>query len=126
MVNSLKKGKKGENEACDWLSKYLYGNKLHLTRNFNQMFIGADIVAQPFIIEVKRREILALDKWWIQITTVERRMKEFDKEYIPIVMFRQNHRDWEFLISATAIGCTNGYVRLNGTRFVEWAHRYKV
>jgi hypothetical protein len=126
MVNPKQKGKRGENEACEWLSKYIYENKRQLERNQNQMFIGADIVSKPFIIEVKRREALVLDSWWIQISSVETKLREFNKSYIPVVMFRRNHCKWEFLISATAIGCTNGYIRLNESRFVEWAKRYKV
>jgi hypothetical protein len=126
MVNPKQKGKTGENEACEWLSKYIYENKRQLERNQNQMFIGADIVSKPFIVEVKRRETLALDAWWIQISKVEKRLREFNKSYIPIVMFRQNRRRWEFLISATSIGCVNGYVRLDENRFMEWGKRYKL
>jgi hypothetical protein len=124
MVNPKQKGKKGEDEACEWLSKYLYHNKRFLERNQNQVFIGADIVTYPFIFEVKRRETLALDAWWIQIHRVHDKLKNLNKMYIPVVMFRQNRKEWEFLISASSIGCTGGYVRLNNSRFIEWAGRY--
>ena len=124
MVNPKQKGKKGEDEACEWLSKYLYDRKRHLERNQNQMFIGADIVSYPFIFEVKRREALSLDNWWMQIHRVHVKLKGYNKLYIPIVMFRQNRKAWEFLISADTIGCTGGYIRLNCARFIEWSARY--
>ena len=124
MVNPGKKGKRGEDEACEWLSKWLYKDKKELKRNYNQAYIGADIVSKPFIFEVKRREALALDKWWIQIHTVKVRLEEHRESTIPVVMFRQNHRQWEFLISSEVIGCTVGYIQLNDMRFVEWAKRY--
>jgi hypothetical protein len=124
MVNAKQKGKSGEDEACAWLSKYVYENKRHLERNQNQMFIGADIVSYPFIFEVKRREILALDAWWMQIEKVHRKLSVYNKLYIPIVMFRQNRKKWEFLIGADSIGCKIGYVRLTEARFTEWVKRY--
>lgn len=124
MVNPKRKGKTGEDEACLWIMKYLYDNKRTITRNYNQMYIGADIVDYPLIYEVKRREVLALDKWWGQIMAVQRRLNLHGKSTIPVVMFRQNRKLWEFLISAEAIGDTLGYVRLNEARFMEWARRY--
>lgn len=124
MVNPKQKGKRGEDEACEWLSIHLYDRKRTLTRNHNQTFVRCDIFSPPFIVEVKRQEVLGLDQWWIQIHKVHVEMKKHDKLYIPVVMFRQNRKDWEFLISAGMIGCTGGYIRLGEMRFVEWAKRY--
>ena len=118
------KGKRGENEACEWISKHLYANKRNLERNHNQTFIGCDIVSQPFIFEVKRQETLHLDNWWIQIHKVFVVLKEHNKLYIPVVMFRQNNKIWEFLISAETIGQETGYIRLTQMVFKQWAKRY--
>jgi len=126
MINPRTKGKKGEDEACEWISKNLYESKRTLRRNYNQVYIGADIVSHPFIFEVKRSETLALDKWWIQINKVYKRLLEHKKPTIRVVMFRQNHRQWEFLISSETIGCTAGYIRITDARFKEWASKYIV
>ncbi len=121
MVNPRKKGKGGENEACRWLEKWIFNRSVALKPNQNQAFIGCDIIATPFIVEVKRQETLHLDKWWIQINTVFKRLEEYHKLYIPVVMFRQNQGVWEFLISSRTIGLTDGYIRINEARFKEWA-----
>ena len=124
MVNPKQKGKKGENEACRWLEEKIFSKNVSLKPNQNQAFIGCDIIATPFIVEVKRRETLALDKWWIQINIVYKRLMEYKRPYIPVVMFRQNQGSWEFLISSRTIGLTHGYVRINEARFKEWAQQY--
>jgi Holliday junction resolvase-like predicted endonuclease len=124
MVNPKQKGKAGENEACLWFAKHVFDNTVVLERNHNQTFIGCDIVAHPFIVEVKRREALAYDKWWIQINKVYLRLQEFNQAYIPVVMFRQNRKEWEFLISATTIGSNVGWVHIPAVRFKDWAKRY--
>lgn len=118
------KGKKGENEAIEWFQKHIFDNKLILRRNTNQTFIGCDFVAKPFIVEVKRQETLKLSKWWLQISIVEKHLASFNQMYIPVVMFRQNNRYWEFLISATVIGDTHGYIQLKEERFRSWARRF--
>lgn len=119
------KGKKGEQEACEWLRKHLFENQVVPQPNHNQIYIGCDIIVPPFIIEVKRQETLYLDKWWIQIQKVDKHLLNMDREFISVVMFRQNHREWEFLIDASAIGCERGYVRLGRSRFLEWAKKYR-
>jgi len=124
MVMARSKGKRGENEACDWISRMIFDNKRKIERNHNQMFIGCDIVSEPFIFEVKRCEALYLDKWWIQIHRVYVVLKDHNKLFIPVVMFRQNNKIWEFLISAEMIGSDIGYIRLNQMVFKHWAKRY--
>jgi hypothetical protein len=44
--------------------------------------------------------------------------------YIPVVMFRQNYKQWEFLISSETIGVDGLYIRLNKEVFLEWASTY--
>jgi hypothetical protein len=124
MNRAVQKGKKGENEACEWIRKHLFDGKREVKRNHNQAFIGADIVCYPFIFEIKRREKLALDKWWIQIHRCYKVLIDHKASYIPVVMFRINNGQWEFLISAETIGCDTGYVRIGVPRFTEWARRY--
>lgn len=124
MVNPKQKGKQGEIEACKWLSKKLYNNELFLRPNQNQTFIGCDIVSEPFIFEIKRREALAFGRWWIQISKVHKLLAKYDKLFIPVVMFRVNKGEWEFLISASVIGDDIGYIHLNSSRFLTWAKRY--
>jgi len=124
-MGAKQKGKTGEAEACEWLGKYLFEGNVRPEPNNKQVHIGCDIIVPPFIVEVKRRETLSLDQWWIQICKVDRHLLKMDREFIPVVMFRQNRRDWEFLISANTIGCKIGYVRLKSNRFLEWAKRYR-
>ena len=124
MVNPKAKGKKGEDEACRWLEKNIFDNKRQLKPNTDQAYIGCDIQATPFIVEVKRREALALNGWWIQINKTYKRLELHGRMYIPVVMFRQNQCAWEFLISSRTIGLTNGYIRINDARFKEWARFY--
>jgi hypothetical protein len=124
MVNPKRKGKSGEDEACEWINKHIYDNRRRLTRNYNQAYVGVDILDYPFIYEVKRSERLSLDAWWIQVSKVQKRLKAHNKQTIPVVMFRQNNKPWEFLISADAIGGSTGWIRLTQNRFKEWASRY--
>jgi hypothetical protein len=124
MVNPKAKGKSGENEACRWLEKNIFNGERQLKPNQNQIFLGCDIFATPFIVEVKRRETLALNGWWIQISKVYKRLDEHNKHFIPVVMFRQNRGAWEFLISAKSLGLENGFVRLTEARFTEWARKF--
>ena len=97
---------------------------MFLRPNQNQTFIGCDIVAEPFIFEIKRREALNFNSWWIQINKVYKTLAKYDKLYIPVVMFRVNKKEWEFLISATVIGDDVGYIHISAPRFITWAKRY--
>ena len=124
MLKGQRKGKKGEKEACEWLEFHLFNNQITLRRNPDQVKYGYDIFGHPFIFEVKRREKLNLNKWWMQIITVRDKMAVDGKETIPIVMFRQNNAFWEFLIAAEAIGITGGWVHINSVQFKKWAKQY--
>ena len=125
MSRAVQKGKKGENEACEWIQKYVFKGKREVKRNREQVDIGCDIMCRPFIFEVKRREKVALGKWWIQISIVQKHLRKFDKEYIPVVMYRQNNGNWQFLISSQSIGVTTGgYIQINHIVFLEWARKY--
>ena len=74
---------------------------------------------QPFCVEVKRCERLALKAWWIQA-----KKSCTDEYHIPVVMFRQNRQDWEFLLPASMIGVEKGFIRLDHLVFKRWAHTF--
>ena len=79
---------------------------------------GADVLDMfPFVYEVKRVERLDLDTWWLQVLKAAR---ELGEDRIPVVAFRQNNQQWEFLISAKNIGIQHGYVRAKALRFQQW------
>ena len=124
-INVKVKGASGEREMCQLLQSIL---KLTYTpeRNLDQVRNGGtDIICPPFGIEVKRCEKLALVDWWIQAKhdaeVFNNRMGDHGHQIMPVVAFRQNGKPWEFLISATNIGCELGFLRLPYKVFAEWA-----
>ena len=117
-INPVHKGKRGENEFCEWLDKNLGID--YAVREYNQAKGGADIVIEDFIIEVKRRENLDLADWWYQVAIAKKRHAETD--LIPIVAFRQNRKAWRFLIPANLItGIEKGYLEAPAEVFIEFA-----
>ena len=114
MVHALNKGKTGEREFCKWLDDHL---GLDASRNLDQSREGgADVITDDFMFEVKRRETLDLKSWWMQ---VKKAAKGTDK--VPIVCYRQNRKQWQFLIPATYIGLDVGYIHLEERTFIKWA-----
>lgn len=113
---AIHKGKSGERELCKWLDdNFDLPNKPE--RNLDQTRSGGtDIILPPFAIEVKRREGIDLQSWWIQSKTAA---KHLNLE--PVVAFRQNRKPWEFLITAQHIGCKLGFLRVTESVFIEWA-----
>jgi hypothetical protein len=123
------KGSVGELEACRWLERKVFGN-IGLTRNLEQTRSGgADIIQPPFAFEIKRRKRsdrqLNYDGWWIQVNkATDKLSRESYSVYYPVVMFRIDNGDWEFLIPATQIGCKQGWIHISRTRFVEWVKSF--
>lgn len=114
MVHALNKGKAGEREFCKWIEDNL---EFVAKRNLDQWREGgADVVTDDFMFEVKRREVLDLKSWWMQ---VKKAVKGTDK--IPVVCYRQNRKKWQFLISAEYIGLDKGFVHLEEAVFKQWA-----
>lgn len=119
------KGANGERELAKWLN-----DEFDLPEDAKRNLLqtregGGDINVGTFIFEVKRRETLALNKWWLQVTQAVRDMEaqRMNDECVPItgiVAFRQNGKQWEFLIGAHHVGVEFGYVRLNKTVFKHW------
>ena len=119
-INVRSKGASGEREFCKWLYDNLPVPMP--SRNLEQVRSGGSDVTdiEPFFFEVKRVEILDHDSWWRQVR-VECK-KNFDHP-VPVVVFRQNRKPWEFLISAKEIGCKRGYIRVSQRIFLEWASK---
>ena len=118
-INGIKKGKAGEREAANWLAKR-FNLAESPTRNLDQTREGGHDLNgfPPFCIEVKRQETLSKRDWWLQVTA------SVTKEYsIPVVMYRQNHKKWKFLISARYIGISTGFIELEIREFEMWANQ---
>ena len=121
-INVRAKGAAGELEFCRWMFDNL--NVPMPTRNLEQVRSGgSDIIdIEPFYFEVKRCETLSLYSWWNQVRKATE--KQCNDELVPIVAFRQNRRDWEFLISANHIGIEKGYIRISERVFLKWIGRF--
>lgn len=116
-MGAIHKGKAGEREFCNWLDKN-FNLPDKPERNLEQARSGGiDIIYPPFAFEVKRREALDLQSWWIQCKTGA---LVLDLE--PVVAFRQNRKLWQFLISASHISCEKGFILLNESVFKAWVH----
>jgi hypothetical protein len=116
MVNARAKGASGEREFCKWISDSL--DLEHTpTRNLEQVRSGgADILGvDPFVFEIKRVERVNRKKWWLQVKAAA------EPGSIPVVAYRQNRKPWEFLIPASCIGLTYGYIVLEEKEFTAWA-----
>jgi len=117
-INVVHKGKRGENEFCEWLDKNI--GIEYAEREYNQAKGGADIIVKDFIIEVKRREVLDFESWWYQVAIAKKRHPE--KDLIPVVAFRQNRKQWRFLIPANLIaGLEIGYLEAPSSVFLAFA-----
>ena len=127
-VNGRAKGASAEREFCEWLQHEFklehkpernieqYRHKQGSSNHFRKS-TGHDIIGfQPFAWEVKRCESLSLRSWWLQC------VQSCTPEYsVPVVAFRQNRKQWKFLISAKNIGIRNGYMVLEAREFKMWA-----
>jgi len=118
-INARTKGAKGELEFCRWLFDNY--NVPMPTRNLEQVRSGgSDIIdIEPFFFEVKRCEKLSLFAWWAQVSKAVR--NSHIETAIPVVAFRQNRKDWEFLIPATEIGVKKGFLRISERTFLQWS-----
>lgn len=124
-INSRTKGATGEREFCKWLNEN-FGEYFDETAERNLLQTregGGDIVIGDYIFEIKRVEKLSLQKWWLQVreaVTAKNKYSELDYKYEGIVAYRQNKKQWQFLISASHIGCDFGYLALTHTVFKKW------
>lgn len=87
------KGARGERELAKTLSKFL---SIEVKRNLDQpRDAGHDLDGLPFSVEVKRQEQLRIGAWWEQ--TVEQAQANGKP---PALAYRQNHKQWRFVIPA--------------------------
>jgi hypothetical protein len=124
MVNAVQKGKTGEKEFCEFLKVHF---DVDLEREYNQASGNStDIVFDPyFMFEIKRREKLDFDPWWTQVRHASEVHKRKSGKYLmPVVAFRQNRKQWEFLIPATLIGVDSRYLHVDKWVFLQFAKSY--
>lgn len=127
MVHVVNKGKAGEREAINFIQPTI--NKVYemmgvdavqLYRNQNQSALGGyDIDGLPWIaLEIKRQETLNLNAWWAQVNKASR------EGQVPVVMFRQNRKQWRFLIPAWLHTGGKGHMQVRAEitkeAFLEW------
>lgn len=135
-IHVLNKGKQGEREAIKFLQPTI--NKVYesfgmdtveLFRNQNQSALGGyDIDGLPWIaLEIKRQETLNMNAWWAQVNKAAR------EGQVPVVMFRQNRKQWRFLMPSWLHTGGSGHMmaRAEVTKeaFLEWFEqrlRYEV
>jgi len=126
-IHVLNKGKQGEREAIKFLQPTI--NKVYsdfgldtveLFRNQNQSALGGyDIDGLPWIaLEIKRQETLNMNAWWAQVNKAAR------EGQVPVVMFRQNRKQWRFLMPSWLHTGGEGHMmtRAEVTKeaFLEW------
>lgn len=127
MVHVVNKGKQGEREAIKFLQPTIdkvYGefslDTVELYRNQNQSALGGyDIDGLPWIaLEIKRQEALSLNAWWAQVNKAKQGTQ------VPVVMFRQNRKQWRFLMPAWlhtgGAGHMETRAEVTKEAFLEW------
>ena len=95
---SREKGKRGEREVVkilrDTAEKVCYPVKLE--RNLLQANDGGqDIIGFDWLsVEVKRQEVLHVDKWWQQT------LEQCGEGQIPVLFYRMTRRPWRVVMRA--------------------------
>lgn len=135
-IHVLNKGKAGEREAIKFLQPTI--NKVYeelgleavqMFRNQNQSALGGyDLDGLPWIaLEIKRQEALSFNAWWAQVT------KAAKEGQVRVVMFRQNHKKWRFLMPGWLHTGGSGHmetrVEVTKEAFLDWFEqrlRYEV
>lgn len=86
------KGKSGELEVAHLLWKHGFTDA-HRTQQFSGKDGTADVIGLPgFHIEVKRQEVLRIEKWCEQATN------DAAAGNVPIVVFRRSHQPWRVVL----------------------------
>ena len=126
-INGKVKGASGEREAISVLQPIVttiytgYGLEPPvLERNLEQTRGGGyDINGLPWLaLEIKRVEVLALDKWWRQTT------KQAAPDQVPCLMYRQNRKPWRYQIPMYDRDGRSYRCQLEHPEFVQWlAHQ---
>lgn len=104
MVHARNKGKAAETE---FINKFQSLFPETIRRNLEQVRSGGSDVegCDPFVIELKRVEILDLNSWWRQVQLAARQKSAVSdgSGFIPLVGYRQSRQPWRFLLPATLI-----------------------
>ncbi|QIW90734.1 UNVERIFIED_ORG: hypothetical protein GCAPEGMB_00415 [Vibrio phage V07] len=127
MVHVVNKGKEGEREFIKFLQpmvdevyEKLGLEPVKLFRNQNQSALGGyDIDGIPWLaIEIKRQEQLSINTWWNQV------LKATGEHQVPLLAFRQNRKQWRFMVWSHIHTGGSGYVQvrseLNKEDFERW------
>lgn len=134
MIHVVNKGKTGEREVVDLLATEIY-YLIHqhqyddetkaalygiVQRNQNQSAVGGgDINILGLSVEVKRCEVLEVDKWWRQCTTSAAR--NGDK---PVLIYRQNRKQWHVVMDSHLVLPNNAMMiqraTINHEAFTQW------
>jgi hypothetical protein len=117
-INVNVKGAQFEREVCKWLDENL---DIKVDRLLGQARdCGADIETEHFLIEAKRREVLSLHQWWTQVAQARREHPNSD--IIPVVCYKQNHKQMQWLIPADLLPNVNrGFMIVDSVVFRKFA-----
>lgn len=123
------KGQRGEREVRDLIQPIvdkvcaeLGLDAMEIKRNLNQSREGGhDLIGLSWIaIEVKRQEVLQLDKWWIQ---AEEQAMRISSSAIPVLIYKQNRQKWRVRmigwLHGGDCGC-KGLVDIGLPDFLAW------
>jgi hypothetical protein len=121
MTNGKQKGKRGERDFAEFLESTL-GDPLKVKDIAERFYAdvhgqGADnVTISGLAIEVKRQEILLVDKWWQQTCI------QADKlNLVPVLVYRQNRKKWTACIPAYLLSLElTGYITLSERVFQQW------
>ena len=114
MVNARTKGHNAEREFIHYLEK---NGITGLARNLDQTRDGgADILGLPRLcIEVKRCEILNIEKWWQQT------LNEIKGRQIPVLVYRQSRKNWTIITLGNIIYSRDlTRVTINIDDWIKW------
>lgn len=122
-INSRTKGASGEREFCEYLFS-TFNIEQKPERNLEQVRSGgADIICDPFAFEIKRCEVIKHYDWWAQVKEAVKNPKGPAFGLIPVVAYRQNKGNWEFLIAGQYIGVDFGFIHITEFVFRDWARQ---
>lgn len=119
-ISVRQKGKTGELEFCKWLKESLR-LKVEPTRNLEQWRSGGcDVLLEPFAFEVKRHQNPDLQAFWTQASINAKKVSTHKVMYEPVVAYRVNRGQWQFLLTATNIGMDKGWLHVNERIAVQY------
>lgn len=114
---SKNKGKRGEQNFAEFLNNTLgITDPLAKIKSMHHDQGADQLHVQGLAIEIKRQEILLVDKWWDQACI------QADKYgLLPVLAYRQNRKKWSVCIPAYLL-CLQfkGYVTLTEDVFQQW------